>query len=133
MTVAALEPMAADHDVQLFLSSVESLDHWLKQYAPKIRRTEARAFVACDGHRVLAGRPSLCRSPNVVFGAEGGRSAFGSLHRIGAAAPTSSRHIAKLVPAAQRPHQLLPLCPGAEQAPNSEPDIYSRGFPPESV
>jgi hypothetical protein len=38
MTVAAPEPMAADHDVQLFLSSVESLDHWLK-HASKIRRT----------------------------------------------------------------------------------------------
>jgi predicted N-acetyltransferase YhbS len=55
MTLAAPEPLAAHHDVELFLSGVESLDYWLKHRALKNQTTGAsRTFVACDGHRVLA-------------------------------------------------------------------------------
>lgn len=55
MTFAAPEPLAAHHDVELFLSGVESLDHWLKHRALKNQTTGAsRTFVACDGRRVLA-------------------------------------------------------------------------------
>lgn len=55
MTVAAPEPLAAHHDVQPFVSGVESLDLWLKHRALKNQTTGAsRTFVACDGHRVLA-------------------------------------------------------------------------------
>lgn len=55
MTVAAPEPLAAHHDVQLFVSGVESLDHWIKHRALKNQTTGAsRTFVACDDRRVLA-------------------------------------------------------------------------------
>ncbi|MHA6645191.1 GNAT family N-acetyltransferase [Mesorhizobium sp. A623] len=55
MTVAAPEPLAAHHDVQLFVSGVESLDQWLKHRALKNQTTGAsRTFVACDDRRVLA-------------------------------------------------------------------------------
>jgi predicted N-acetyltransferase YhbS len=55
MTVAAPEPLTAHHNVQLFASGVESLDHWIKNRALKNQTTGAsRTFVACDGHRVLA-------------------------------------------------------------------------------
>ena len=55
MTVAAPEPLAAHHDVQPFVSGVESLDFWLKHRALKNQTTGAsRTFVACDGSRVVA-------------------------------------------------------------------------------
>ncbi len=55
MTVAAPEPLAEHHDVELFASGVESLDQWLKRRALKNQATGAsRTFVACDGRRVLA-------------------------------------------------------------------------------
>jgi predicted N-acetyltransferase YhbS len=55
MTLAAPEPLATHHDVQLFMSGVESLDNWLKHRALKNQTTGAsRTFVACDGRRVLA-------------------------------------------------------------------------------
>lgn len=55
MTVAAPEPLAAHHNVQPFVSGVESLDFWLKHRALKNQTTGAsRTFVACDGSRVVA-------------------------------------------------------------------------------
>ena len=55
MAVTAPEPLTAHHDVQSFMSGVESLDRWLKQRALKNQTTGAsRTFVACDGGRVLA-------------------------------------------------------------------------------
>ncbi|QPC95600.1 GNAT family N-acetyltransferase [Mesorhizobium sp. INR15] len=55
MSVAAPEPLTAHHDIQSFMSGVESLDHWLKHRALKNQTTGAsRTFVACDGRRGLA-------------------------------------------------------------------------------
>lgn len=55
MTIAAPEPLVTHHDVELFISGVESLDLWLKRRALKNQTTGAsRTFVACDGDRVLA-------------------------------------------------------------------------------
>lgn len=55
MTVAAPEPLNAHHDSDLFVSGVESLDHWLKRRALKNQTTGAsRTFVACEDRRVLA-------------------------------------------------------------------------------
>ena len=55
MTVAAPEPLAAHHNVQPFVSGVESLDFWLKHRALKNQTDGAsRTFVACDGSRVVA-------------------------------------------------------------------------------
>lgn len=55
MTIAAPEPLASHHEVDSLVSSVESLDQWLKRRALKNQATGAsRTFVACDGARVLA-------------------------------------------------------------------------------
>ena len=55
MTVAAPEPLAAHHDIESFVSSVDSLDNWLKRRALKNQTSGAsRTFVACNGPRVLA-------------------------------------------------------------------------------
>lgn len=55
MTVGAPEPLAAHHEVESFVSGVESLDEWLQRRALKNQATGAsRTFVACDGRRVLA-------------------------------------------------------------------------------
>lgn len=56
MTVAAPEPLDAHHNVDSFVSGVESLDHWLKHRALKNQATGAsRTFVACEEeYRVLA-------------------------------------------------------------------------------
>src|SRR5436309_11399958 len=55
MTVAAPEPLTERHDVEAFVSGVESLDHWIKRRALKNQATGAsRTFVACENRRVLA-------------------------------------------------------------------------------
>ena len=55
MTLSAPEPLNADHEVDSFVSGVESLDHWLKRRALKNQATGAsRTFVSCEGRRVLA-------------------------------------------------------------------------------
>jgi hypothetical protein len=55
MTVTAPEPLTAHHDIQSFMSGVESLDHRLKNRALKNQTTGAsRTFVTCDDRRVLA-------------------------------------------------------------------------------
>jgi len=55
MTVAAPEPLDSHHDIDSFVSGVESLDYWLKRRALKNQGTGAsRTFVACDGYRVQA-------------------------------------------------------------------------------
>jgi len=55
MTVAAPEPLDAHHDIDSFVSGVESLDHWLKRRALKNQATGAsRTFVVCEDRRVLA-------------------------------------------------------------------------------
>jgi predicted N-acetyltransferase YhbS len=55
MTIAAPQPLATHHDVELFQSGVESLDHWLKHRALKNQKTGAsRTFVVCDDRRVVA-------------------------------------------------------------------------------
>jgi predicted N-acetyltransferase YhbS len=47
--------LAAHHEVESFVSGVESLDEWLQRRALKNQATGAsRTFVACDGRRVLA-------------------------------------------------------------------------------
>jgi GNAT superfamily N-acetyltransferase len=49
MTLAAPEPLKAQHDTTSFLSGVDSLDHWLKQRALKNQVNGAsRTFVVCD-------------------------------------------------------------------------------------
>jgi GNAT superfamily N-acetyltransferase len=55
VTISAPEPLNADHDVDLFVSGLESLDHWLKRRALKNQATGAsRTFVVCESRRVLA-------------------------------------------------------------------------------
>lgn len=55
MTISAPEPLNAHHDVDSFLSGLESLDHWLKRRALKNQASGAsRTFVAREDHRVLA-------------------------------------------------------------------------------
>jgi len=55
MTVAAPEPLDAHHDIDWYVSGVESLDHWLKRRALKNQATGAsRTFVVCEDRRVLA-------------------------------------------------------------------------------
>lgn len=72
MTVTAPEPLTAHHDVQSFMSGVESLDRWLKQRAIKNQTTGAsRTFVACDDRRVLA--YYALASSAVTVGAASGR------------------------------------------------------------
>jgi predicted N-acetyltransferase YhbS len=72
MTVTAPEPLTAHHDVQSFMSGVESLDRWLKQRAIKNQTTGAsRIFVACDDRRVLA--YYALASSAVTVGAASGR------------------------------------------------------------
>ncbi|MER9197358.1 hypothetical protein NKJ52_29750 [Mesorhizobium australicum] len=69
MTIAAPEPMAADHDIQLFLSSVESLDHWPKQYARKSDERGPKVLlpamvIACwQGGLCCADRQMSCLGP----------------------------------------------------------------------
>lgn len=50
----APEPLAADHDIDAFVSGVAALDEWLRRRA---RRNEtegaSRTFVACAGRRVV--------------------------------------------------------------------------------
>lgn len=72
MAVTAPEPLTAHHDVQSFMSGVESLDRWLKQRAIKNQTTGAsRIFVACDDRRVLA--YYALASSAVTVGAASGR------------------------------------------------------------
>ncbi len=55
MSVAAPEPLAADHETSSFSCGVESLDHWLKRRPLKNQSSGAtRTFVVGDGKRVLA-------------------------------------------------------------------------------
>ncbi len=55
MTVAAPEPLHSHHDIDSFVSGMESLDYWLKRRALKNQATGAsRTFVASDDRRVLA-------------------------------------------------------------------------------
>ncbi len=72
MTVAAPEPLAEHHQLELFASGVESLDQWLKRRALKNQATGAsRTFVVCDGRRVLA--YYALASSAVAIGAAPGR------------------------------------------------------------
>jgi predicted N-acetyltransferase YhbS len=72
MTVTAPEPLTAHHDVQSFMSGVESLDHRLKNRALKNQTTGAsRTFVTCDDRRVLA--YYALASSAVTVGAASGR------------------------------------------------------------
>jgi GNAT superfamily N-acetyltransferase len=55
MTLGAPEPLNAQHDVDLFVSGMDSLDQWLKRRALKNQTTGAsRTFVTCEGCRVMA-------------------------------------------------------------------------------
>ena len=55
MSLAAPEPLAAQHDTSAFTCGVESLDHWLKQRALRNQTSGAsRTFVVSEGNRVLA-------------------------------------------------------------------------------
>jgi len=55
VTVAAPEPLGAHHELEAFVSGVDSLDQWLKRRALKNQMSGAsRTFVACDHRRVLA-------------------------------------------------------------------------------
>ena len=55
MTVAAPEPLTEHHDIEAFVSGVESLDQWIKRRALKNQATGAsRTFVSCENRRVLA-------------------------------------------------------------------------------
>ena len=55
MTVAAPEPLDSHHNIDSFVSGVESLDYWLTRRALKNQATGAsRTFVACDDQRGLA-------------------------------------------------------------------------------
>ncbi len=53
--ISAPEPLRAEHMLSSFCCDVESMDNWLKQRAMKNQLTDAsRAFVCCDGAKVLA-------------------------------------------------------------------------------
>ena len=55
MILSAPELLCSYHDVESFISGVESLDTWLRQRAMKNQATGAsRTFVACAGKRVAA-------------------------------------------------------------------------------
>lgn len=55
MTLAAPEPLIEHHDIEAFVSGVESLDHWIKRRALKNQATGAsRTFVSCESRSVLA-------------------------------------------------------------------------------
>lgn len=55
MTLAAPEPLSAQHETETFTSGIETLDAWLKRRALKNQASGAsRTFVACDGRRVAA-------------------------------------------------------------------------------
>lgn len=55
VTLAAPEPLGAQHDTKSFHSRVETLDTWLKRRALKNQASGAsRTFVACVDRRVLA-------------------------------------------------------------------------------
>ena len=55
VSLAAPEPLAAQHDTSAFTCGVESLDHWLKQRALRNQTSGAsRTFVVSEGNRVLA-------------------------------------------------------------------------------
>ena len=55
MILSAPELLCSYHDVESFISGVESLDTWLRQRAMKNQATGAsRTFVACVGKRVAA-------------------------------------------------------------------------------
>jgi GNAT superfamily N-acetyltransferase len=52
--VTAPAPLAADHDLDAFVSSVAPLDDWLKRRArPNEAAGASRTFVVCEGRRVI--------------------------------------------------------------------------------
>jgi predicted N-acetyltransferase YhbS len=55
MTLSPPEPLSDEHDIEAFISGVESLDVWLKRRALRNQASGAsRTFVACEGQRVVA-------------------------------------------------------------------------------
>jgi predicted N-acetyltransferase YhbS len=55
MTLSPPEPLSDEHDIEAFISGVESLDVWLKRRALRNQVSGAsRTFVACEGQRVVA-------------------------------------------------------------------------------
>lgn len=71
MTLAAPEPLRAQHDTEPFHSGVETLDVWLKRRALRNQAGGAsRTFVVCEGSRVVA-YYALASSSVVVDAAPG--------------------------------------------------------------
>ncbi|GJE56769.1 MULTISPECIES: GNAT family N-acetyltransferase [Methylobacterium] len=54
MTLAAPEPLADDHLIDIFASGIPTLDNWLKQRARRNQATGAsRTFVICNDRTVI--------------------------------------------------------------------------------
>jgi predicted N-acetyltransferase YhbS len=71
MTLAAPEPLIEHHDIEAFVSGVESLDHWIKRRALKNQVTGAsRTFVSCESRSVI-GYYALASSAITVDAAPG--------------------------------------------------------------
>jgi len=55
MTIAPPEPLAEHHDIETFMSGVESMDTWFRRRALENQATGvSRTFIACEGQRVVA-------------------------------------------------------------------------------
>jgi predicted N-acetyltransferase YhbS len=55
MTLFPPAPLTDEHDIEAFISGMESLDVWLKRRALRNQASGAsRTFVACEGQRVVA-------------------------------------------------------------------------------